>query len=220
MGVTTLASPTVAPAFTRQARALRDRLRVASTECGRLIDEIAAPLVARSRRSPIPRVEQLVDVARMWRTKQPEFGRLDLTIEWNRRERSLCIRELRACPSDFRAVGWTTDEAGISVIGLALDVAPHRFSFVMPSLVSVSLHALGRRYQRGLDVSDEAVLGDMHVLAQSHMRLAAGEAGELVDIDMEDGRWCGHLADATNPNGGGIDRIFCARTYKEAKEAW
>ena len=127
-----LASPSdwrpgpIEPTFLGQARSMRDRLKAANVECSRAIDHIAAPLVARSKRSPIPRREQLIDVAREWAC-MPAFGLLDSKIELVLGKRSLHIRQLRAGASDFRATGWTVDEAGVSVIGLMLDIAAHRF---------------------------------------------------------------------------------------------
>ncbi len=45
-------------------------------------------------------------------------------------------------------------EPGISVVGVDLCIAAHRFVFEVPTLVSISAHALGRWYQRGFDHYD------------------------------------------------------------------
>ena len=211
-----LASPSdwrpgpIPPEYLGQARSMRDRLKAVNVECSRAIDHIAAPLVARSKRSPIPRREQLTDVAREWAC-MPAFGLLDTKIELVLGKRSLHIRQLRAGASDFRATGWKMDEAGVSVIGLMLDIAAHRFSFVMPSLVSVSLHALARRYQRGLEVNDAAIFGDLHTLAKAHLRLASGAVGDLFEVEAGGGCWRGNLTDAST--NAGMDRILSARTF-------
>jgi hypothetical protein len=211
-----LASPSdwrpgpIAPEYLGQARSLRDRLKVVNVECSRAIDHIAAPLVARSKRSPIPRREQLTDVAREWAC-MPSFGLLDTTIELVLGKRSLHIRQLRAGASDFRATGWKLDEPGISVVGLVLDIAAHRFTFVMPTLVSVSLHCLARRYQRGLEVSEEAIFADLHILAKAHLRLAGGAVGDSFEVEAGGGCWRGCVSDAST--NAGRDLILSARTF-------
>jgi hypothetical protein len=213
---TALASPVawrpgpVDPQFLGQARAFRDRLKAVSTECSRLIDEIAMPLVRRSRRHPIPRREQLIDVARKW-SCMPSLGLLDTTTELDLRKRVLRISQLRVCPSDFRAANWAVGETGVSVLGLKLDAEPYCFSFVMPSLVTVSLHALGRRYQRAVAVTDEAIFADLHTLARAHPRLTAGDVGAAFEVNASGGCWHGNITDAATS--AGTDRILSVRTF-------
>jgi hypothetical protein len=141
----------------------------------------------------------------------PGLGLLDSSTDLDLRKRTLRICQLRVCPSDFRAAAWNVDEAGLSVLGLQLDIGPHRFNFAMPSLVTVSLHALARRYQRGLDISDEAIFADLHALARSHPAIAKREAGDSFEVEAGGGCWRGHVTDAeTNA---GMDRILSARTF-------
>jgi hypothetical protein len=213
---TALASPVawrpgpVDPQFLGQARAFRDRLKAVSTECSRLIDEIAMPLVRRSRRHPIPRREQLIDVARKW-SCMPVLGLLDSASDLDLRKRMLRISQLRACPSDFRAANWTVGEAGVSVLGLKLDAEPHCFSFIMPSLITVSMHALARRFQRACDTTDAAIFGDLHTLARAHPRLAVGDVGAAFDVAASGGAWHGNITDAVTS--AGTDRILSVRTF-------
>ena len=197
-------------AFLGQARAFRDRLKATSATCSRLIDAIAEPAVRRAKRHPIPRREVLVDVARRW-SCMPSLGLLDSSTDLDLRKRTLRICQLRVCPSDFRSAAWSVDEAGLSVLGLQLDIGPHRLNFAMPSLVTVSLHALARRYQRGLAVDDAAVFGDLHVLAKAHLRLATGAVGELFEVEASGGCWRGNVTDASTS--AGTDRILSARTF-------
>jgi hypothetical protein len=195
--------------FIGQARVFRDRLKATSTACSRLIDEIAMPLVRRAKRHPIPRREALVDVARKWAC-MPALGLLDSASDLDLRKRTLRISQLRACPSDFRAASWNVDEPGLSVLGLQLDIAPHRFDFAMPSLVTVSLHAL-RRFQRGIDVTDAAIFADLHTLARAHLRLSTGPVGDTFEVNASGGCWYGNMTDAAT--GAGTDRVLSVRTF-------
>jgi hypothetical protein len=196
--------------FLGQARALRDRLKATSAMCSRLIDAISLPAVKRAKRHPIPRREQLTDIARRW-SCMPALGLLDSSTDLDLRKRTLRICQLRVCPSDFRSAAWHVDEPGLSVLGLQLDIGPHRCNFAMPSLVTVSLHALARRYQRGLAVDDTAIFGDLHTLAKAHLRLATGAVGELFEVEASGGCWHGNLTDAST--NAGMDRILSARTF-------
>jgi hypothetical protein len=213
---TALSSPSdwrpgpVDAAFLGQGRAFRDRLKVTSTACSHLIDEITMPAVKRAKRHPIPRREQLVGVARLWAC-MPGRGLLDSSTDLDLRKRTLRISQLRVCPSAFRAAAWNVDEPGLSVLGLQLDIAPHRFEFAMPSLVTVSLHALGRRYQRAVDVSDTAIFDDLHTLARSHLRLATGAVGDAFEVEASGGCWHGNVTDAAT--NAGTDRILSVRTF-------
>ncbi len=226
MGVSTLAPPppraaraymqthTRVPAeVMRQARYFRDGLKLTSLACSGRMDAIVAPLLARWRRSPIPRPETLQDAARAWKAL-PGFGRLDTTVDLTKR--SLQIRELRASASDFRAQGWSTAEPGLSVLGVVLEVAPHRCVFDILSLATVSLHALARRYQRGFSITDAAIMHDLHILAKAHAELGDDAAATEFEVAVPSGgRWVGNLIDVTNTKGGdSVDRIAAARTYK------
>ena len=198
--------------FMRQARYFRDGLMSVSLECSARMNAIVAPLLARWRRSPIPRPETLLDAARAWRAL-PDFGRLDLTVTTGKRQ--LHIHELRVSASDFRAADWTVDEPGLSVLGVVLEVAPHRCVFDILSLATVSLHALARRYQRGFAITDAAIMHDLHMLAKAHAGLAGGAATEFEVAVPSGGRWVGNLLDVTNTKGGNsIDCVAAARTYK------
>ena len=198
----------------RQARYFRDGLMSVSLDCGGKMNAIVAPLLARWRRSPIPRPETLLDAARAWRAL-PEFGRLDLTITTGKR--ALCVQELRVSASDFRARDWTVDEPGLSVLGVVLEVAAHRCVFDILSLATVSLHALARRYQRGFAITDAAIMHDLHMLAKAHAELGSADAATEFEVVVPGGgRWVGNLIDVTNTNGGNsVDCVAAARTYKD-----
>jgi hypothetical protein len=202
--------------FAGQARALRNRLVVVATECNDTINRITMPLLARFKRSPVPRQEMLAGLAREWRTL-PAFGRLDLAVTVGKR--SLHIEELRCVASDFRAADWTVGERSISVCGIVLDVAPHKLKLTIPNLVSLGAHATGRWYQRGMTTTDQQFMADMHALARSHTELASGVAGEQFEIPTNGGCFVGSLVEAKDQNleatkAKKIDLVAIARTFK------
>lgn len=135
----------VAAEFLGQARVLRQRLRDADRVWGTIVTRISEKAVARCVRSPIPRTELLIGLARDWRDKTPPFGRLDLTMETAKR--SLRIQEIRTGACDVRSPEWDADasEPGITVFKTVLRLAPHEHEFSLCLLACVSLHALGRR---------------------------------------------------------------------------
>src|SRR5512135_1489395 len=134
------------PPNTLDRLALRQRLRNTDRVWGAAMTQITAKVVARTSRSPIPRPEMLIDLARDWRAQIPEHGRFDLTIDAPDK-RSLIIREMRAGACNVHSPRWPdTAEPGVSVHATVLHLAPHRHEFTLAVLAGVSLHALGRRY--------------------------------------------------------------------------
>lgn len=59
-------------------------------------------------------------------------------------------------------------------------------------IASISLHALARRYQRGFDTTDSAILSELRELALRH----AGIVEALGDFAVagDGGAWCGEVA--------------------------
>ena len=71
-------------------------------------------------------------------------------------------------------MGWTDDarEPGVCVVRITLAIAAHeKLSMATHTFCSVSLHALGRRYQRGRPDTDDAIIADLHALTGAHERL-------------------------------------------------
>jgi hypothetical protein len=197
--------------FQGLARHMRERLKATASECNTEIDRITAGAVARSRRSPIPRAETLIGVARQWRAL-PSFGRLDLTVQLGKR--SLYIQELRVCPADFRAAHWTVDERSFSVCGLVLDIAPFRFDFGVPNLITIGMHAVSRWFQRGLVTTDQQFMADMQTLVRAHAELVCGDDGSQFEIATNGGRFVGSLVAARDATSGAVDKPAVVRTFK------
>jgi hypothetical protein len=129
---------------------------------------------------------------------------LRLLAEFDRGQ--LRILELRVLVDGvvITAEGWDDAEPALAITLYDLAVAPPSFSEKLIPLSVIGLHALARRYQRGADYSDAAVLDDLRVLARDG--LAAFKAGgEFAIPAPSGGRWIG----AVRPE----DRVVIIRTY-------
>jgi hypothetical protein len=158
-----------------------------------LIDRITGPTLARRQRHPVPRPEQLQDVARQWRTELPELGRLDLHIDCGRKH--LLIDELRIGASRFRGVGWDESEGGVTVLGLRLHVAVQVFDFTRVTLANISQHALARWHQRSFSATLDALRADVRELARAHDRFVDAEPGSDFTLSVRNGEWVGAITE-------------------------
>jgi len=190
--------------------------RVADAVAIRVCQQSSQALIQRQRRHPVPRADTLAGVAYAWRNRVPAFGRLDQRITLN--GKWLSIIETRCIPQHFRQGEWEDDalEPGISVVRIGMSIAPRReLLLAMHTLCSVSLHALGRRYQRGADRSDAAILADIHALAAAYERLSALPEGTRFTVDVPGSRWRGTTLDIRGHYSGRMERVPSARTFVE-----
>jgi hypothetical protein len=194
---------------------MRARIIAANDAFSKRASEIARPLIARGRRTPIPRQGMLIDAAREW-ARLPSFGLLDSALELGRLE--LRAQELRVCASDYRAEDWGPGafEPGISIVGVVLDVRPRVFGFDVVSLCCISQHTLGRWFQRALDTSDEGLMDDLRCLAKAHAGLASGDATDFGVSTASGAHWRGSMIEVEDPRApGAVDLICSVRTFLE-----
>lgn len=184
--------PSVPAEFIGRARAFRARVGAEDAAVGQTILKIMRPLERRRKRSATFRPEQLIDAERQFR-QLPSAGRLALKIE--RDKRSLRIEEFRVAAGQFRFCSWTdgATDADIGVVKVNLSAVPWGPVGATGNIVaSVSLHALARRFQRGFNTSDEAILSELRELAVRHVAIAAALADFSVACDG--GSWVGEVA--------------------------
>ena len=118
-------------------------------------------------------------IADCWTYILPAFGRLALIAEAPSPGR-LKIAELRAIPCRMTFDAWDgADELAIAVELLTLILDKGRFAKATKIYADVGLHALARRYERGEDRSDDAVLADLRPLAEGHAQ-AVTNGGDFV----------------------------------------
>ena len=194
--------PPVSAEFTGLARRFRSVIDAEDSQMAAIVTAIRAPLVERFQRGKRTiRPETLADIARRWRVRIPQAGRLDLRIE--RGAGSLVICETRASAGSFRFVAWGTDarEPDIGIIEMMLDVKPGHWECRLPLLASVSMHALGRWHQRNFATDDDALRADLREIAVQHAAIMAGRWDIGFSIECNSGRWVGEVVKTTDREG-------------------
>ena len=99
---------------------------------------------------------------------------------------------------------------------IGLEVGPFRYNFTIHSLVHVSLHAIGRRSQRGLDATEAAILHDLRALGVAHHTLADRPDGAPFAVPASGGAWRGNVQLVRDPRAG-YDKALAVRTFMADK---
>lgn len=181
------------------ARLFRDRVVTVDRAVGRAVDSVVAPLQARLRTHRALRADQAWAACYEWRRRVPCAYRLG-EIEMERGTKRLTIRETRISAQRMIVPGWDGDEIGVGIVTLGVDVANGVARPVIQSRAVVSLHALGRRIERGDNGDDAAVIADLARLVG-----AEGLGGGRI------GNWLGR--DATVKTRGAEAEILNVRTW-------
>jgi len=200
--------------FVGKARTFRSRIEAADTIAIRVIQTTSRMLTDRMQRHPVPRPEILAAVSRAWRVVMPPTGRISQELTLDRK--ALCIVETRLCPQRYHVSAWEADawEPGVAVVRLSLRIAPYtRLSLSIQNLCCASLHALGRRFERGCQRTDDAIIADLAALAAAHEALVEQPEGSSFDLPVADGRWLGSVLDVRTATG--PQRMPVARTFVE-----
>ena len=208
-------APVVPAEFVGLARQFRARVEAGDDDTSALIDAIALPLARRRARHPTPRREHLAGAVRRWRQDLAGICRLALTIEHH--GTCLALVEIRASASRYGRTNWGTSEPGVALLRLEWRVRPGDFHIDNISLAAVSLHGLGRRLQKGWDVTDAAILDDLLALAVQAPTLTQQPIGTEFSVLCRDGVWAGHVSEVTGTRGG-KSSILNARTYLSGAE--
>jgi hypothetical protein len=211
-----MAAPSVAAEFLGLARTFRNGVDMVDPVAIAAVDTIARSLRARLRRRQKMTASVEIAMDRQWRATVPAIGRL--ALETRVEARSLHIRELRLSSSRIHDKGWRDGdwEAGIciNVIGLVADHRKFRFNSI--ALASLNLHAIGRRYQRGLDNSPAAIVSDLRSIADVAAEVA--ETDGNFEINVAGGVWAGHVMEIRDEDGRDPTKILSIRTFLPAEE--
>jgi hypothetical protein len=151
--------------FLGLGRRFREQIAEADDLCVGTMVNIFTPLATRADRSRIPRPELLQAAKQQWR-QMPTIGLLDSQIQLLRR--TLHIREVRigagtSCDPQNKG----DPEPVIVILLVDLHVAPGRCQLMIETAALVSLHALGRWYQRSIDSSEVALNSDLIRLTEA-----------------------------------------------------
>jgi hypothetical protein len=199
--------------FLGLGRRFREQIADADDLSVRTIGQLFAPLARRADRCAMPRPEMLQDTVRHWRRAMPGAGLIDSKIELSRRE--LHIREVR--------VGATrddvTNEPMIAILLIELDVAPGICRVTAEPAAVLSLHALGRWYQRALDTSVTALLAGLGRLASAYAGILdeSGETGHPGFLcSTAGGQWAGSVTRRFSEVTGRREAVLDIRTFLPA----
>jgi hypothetical protein len=169
----------------------RDRVGAEDDAIGQAVLQIMAPLTRRRRKSRTFRSADLIDAERQYR-QLPSAGRLSLKVE--RDKHGLRIEELRVAAGRVRFCSWAGDasDPDIGVMRIELQATSWGQCYVVGDLVaSISLHALGRRFQRGFRTDDESILSELKALALCHADIVE-TLGDF-SIAGDGGTWVGEI---------------------------
>jgi hypothetical protein len=109
---------------------------------------------------------------------------------------------------------WDGEEPDISIAELTLTVDGNRLRSRSRMRCAFSLHALARRYQRGRDSDDAAILHDMELIARIDPgTLAPG--GYKVVTDEHGGGWRGRVVRVVSEDDE-VHRALSVRTWLAA----
>jgi len=180
--------------FIGKARTLRALLSSADSTYDKLFEVIFARFRPRPGFIPMPRHAFLARVPGVYRDTMPRTGRLRLTATWTNKE--LRITELRARGNTITALDWDDFELAVEIAIHAIVIAPTAkppgsgFREVHQTVAGLGLHALARRYQRGADQNDTAVVRDLAALGTA-CAPALAKGGEFRIPVADGGVWVG-----------------------------
>jgi hypothetical protein len=173
-----------------RARALRKRIAAAHPNTEATTEALIFPLRPRPDFAPQYGPRMLHLAASRWRAL-PDLGRLRLVARLEAGK--LDLAELRLVPSRIDAARWSEDEPALGVMLRTVAVAPPTFEEKALLIVGVGLHALARRYERGADRADRAVLADLLPIAVGYPALIRAR-GEFAVPVRGGGRWIGAVS--------------------------
>jgi hypothetical protein len=128
----------------------------------------------------------LRSVTARWR-HLPSFARLAFKVTGSTERFKLV--EIRATPAKMHMIGWSEDELAIGIRLTEISFKRRVLDIKRKPLGDACLHSLARRYQRGVDRSDAAVLADLWELAQAFPEQAL--TGGDFRVATRDGYWIG-----------------------------
>ncbi len=190
-----------------QARVFRQAVVTADQRVNAVLPRITAPLRRRLESKPTLRDEQLIDTMRAWQSTISDTFTLDLRTRVRKGE--FRIAELRVCASRWRTESWShpDPQPGVSLIWLSLGVKQGELRCTPWPVSHLLLHALGRRFERGVGRDRADIVRDLKTLA------AALDDGGADEIPARDGRWIGDRVAVRDAAGGRDLFVYHCRTF-------
>jgi hypothetical protein len=182
--------------FVGKARVFRSHMIAATTGVGIQMNAISQySFGLYKRRNAAPRPEHLVAIERQWRSI-PQAGCLRLTVR--RDKRSMSIEDTRITATTSKNTQWgDRSEKSICLIESSLALTKRHAETTATTLAAVSLHALGRWYQRAFTTNDTAMLLDLALVVKAVPTLDPN----AVDVELPSengGSWRGAIVETLN----------------------
>jgi hypothetical protein len=205
----TAASTRVPAEFIGLARQFRTAVRAEDKAADIVLAAIKTPLRERLRRHPKLRTEQVFGTERVWRECMPDQFRLGPIII--RRERcAVGVGERRITTSWITDERWGADadrEPGVSVCSLMMLAVDRKVAETWAPIATVSMHALGRWFERTGLREHDALIEALGVLVP---------AREAERVESAGGFWLGGVINAMDDGAGKGCRIRNVRTWLAA----
>jgi hypothetical protein len=177
--------------FVGLARAFWRKVEADDKACGKVLDQVEAVLTARLRKKPSLRPEHVIAVERLWATMPSGFA-LSAPVAAHPRKR-LHLSQFRLTAHLSRCKDWAEDEIehGVSLTVVTCETTKRGgYRINLEPVVTVCLHALARRFQRGRDRSEAAVLTDLSELGRGFVEQEPGSG----TICVPGGQWRGGVS--------------------------
>ena len=146
------------------------------------------------RRSGL-RTEALQDIARNWRALPPPLY-LDVKLD----KRSLHIADVRMTVAAITRQSWSITDPALFMMFTALDFDQKRAAWDSSAVLSLIIHALGRRFERYQDdLSDGAITRDLTYLVPALAWLLKYPPGQTFNVPALRGSWCGDVTELVTP---------------------
>ena len=167
------------------ARDIRRRIDKDALAWGGKADALLKPFKTGVKRSKV----DLVRLFHRWK-KLPSAGRLGaLTIALE--ARGLELEEVRLYPGVITQSRWgEADEDTVDIRRVRFDLGLASYVGDVQTVVSVGLHALARRIERGTTAGLAPILADLQTLAESYRRIIEGPNSFRIPVSSG-GHWRG-----------------------------
>lgn len=140
------------------------------------------------------RPEHRIHIQNLW-TSYPSLGAFQPT-EIKRTSKTLSLRQLRLVATASKAPEWHGKESILLVEQMEFVIDKRGVNYRASPLISVSLHALARRYQRALGATSDTVIKNDLFMAVPRFLCATNEEGEAhtpFTVRIPAGEWKGEI---------------------------
>jgi hypothetical protein len=205
-------TPNVPHEFVGQSRLFCARIDAAAKAAAIAVQQLVADARTIVERRPTWRPEHFPGFERQWCETMPAEGRIDRAIE--RSKRALTIAEVRLSRSSYEDIRWSqpSPESSVTLMLCTFQLTtPAAIETKRLAIATLGFHAIARRYQRGVDNTDRAIVTDISELALHFSRLLGIES-ETFALPCPSGVWVGAI-ETVRISSGPDQRVLNVRSF-------